>query len=226
MKTGVGTNDFSWVNDNRDRSGEQLVTRRDFLVLATAATTGMGATAAAWPLLDQMNPDAETLAEGGPLDVDLSKILPGMQVIALWRGHPVFIVHRTASILRGLQEPQLVAHLSDANSRHHQQPEYAANWHRSIKPEYLVVVGVCTHLGCIPSYRPRPAEADLGIDWPGGYFCPCHGSKYDLSGRVFKGVPAPLNLPVPPYHYASETVLRLGENPAGSKFEFGSVEQI
>jgi len=210
----------------RDRPEEQPVARRDFLYLTAAATAAFGAAAVAWPFIDQMNPDAATLAEGGPLDVDLAKVAPGMQIVVLWRSHPVFIVHRTPAVLAALQDPRLAGRLSDPNSRAQQQPAYAANWHRSIKPEYLVVVGICTHLGCIPSYRPNPGESDLGADWPGGYFCPCHGSKYDLAGRVFRGVPAPLNLPVPPYRLVGETALRVGENPPGSTFDFSSIQQI
>jgi ubiquinol-cytochrome c reductase iron-sulfur subunit len=129
-------------------------------------------------------------------------------------------------VLKALQEPQLVEQLNDPDSHQLQQPEYARNWHRSIKPEYLVVVGICTHLGCIPTYRPAIGASDLGRNWLGGYFCPCHGSRYDLSGRVYKGVPAPLNLPVPPYHYVTDTLLRVGANPKGSTFEFSSIEEL
>lgn len=214
----------SSLESGRKKSRTRAGTRRDFLYLATASIAASGAATVAWPFIDQMNPDAQTLAAGAPIDIDISKITPGMQIVVLWRGHPVFIAHRTPAILRALRDPQLVAGLRDADSLRDQQPQYAHNWHRSIKPDHLVVVGVCTHLGCIPTYRPNPGELEAG--WPGGYFCPCHGSKYDLAGRVFKGVPAPLNLPVPPYRYASGTVLRVGENPQGSTFGLDSVEQI
>jgi ubiquinol-cytochrome c reductase iron-sulfur subunit len=137
---------------------------------------------------------------------------------------PIFIARRTPQELKILQESRDTALLRDPNSSELQQPNYAKNWHRSINPNYLVVVGICTHLGCIPSFEPKPGEVAAG--WLGGYFCPCHGSKYDLSGRVYKDVPAPYNLPVPPYHFVSDTVLRVGENPKGSKFDLGSVEQL
>jgi ubiquinol-cytochrome c reductase iron-sulfur subunit len=139
----------------------------------------------------------------------------------LWRKNPMFIVHRTAAILAELKNPDALALVRDPDSDSTQQPPYAKNWSRSIKPEYLVLVGVCTHLGCTPNFRPGPGE--LGPGWPGGWLCPCHGSKYDLAGRVFKGVPAPLNLPVPPYHFASETSLVLGANPPGAAFEMSDI---
>jgi len=141
--------------------------------------------------------------------------------VLLWRKSPMFIVHRTPAILAELKSPSALALVRDPNSDSTQQPPYAKNWSRSIKPEYLVLVGVCTHLGCIPNYRPGLGE--VGPGWPGGWYCPCHGSKYDLAGRVFKGVPAPLNLPVPPYHFASETSLVLGANPPGGAFQMSDI---
>jgi ubiquinol-cytochrome c reductase iron-sulfur subunit len=201
-------------------------TRRDFLYLATAAVGGVGAAATLWPLIDQMNPDAATEAAGQPLDIDVSQIQPGQQVVALWQSHPVFVVNRPQAALDALQTPAHLALLSDPNSTVRQQPDYAANWNRSIKPEFLVLVGVCTHLGCIPKFFPQPSPTDPAPNWPGGYFCPCHGSKYDLAGRVFLGVPAPYNLPVPPYHFPNDKTLRVGENPPGSAFDFGSVVQV
>jgi ubiquinol-cytochrome c reductase iron-sulfur subunit len=200
-------------------------TRRDFLYLATAAVAGVGVAAVAWPLIDQMNPDASTVAAGGPIDIDLSQVQPGQQITLVWRSKPVFIVNRTKAALDSLQNPQLVGHLADPNSAQWQQPPYAANWHRSIKPEFLVLVGICTHLGCIPKYLPNPDRSDPVPNWLGGYFCPCHGSKYDLAGRVFSGVPAPYNLPVPPYHYPTDKMLRIGENPSGESFSFDSIMQ-
>jgi hypothetical protein len=124
-----------------------------------------------------------------------------------------------------LQDKRDTSLLRDPNSTAHQQPPYAQNWHRSIEPEYLVVVGICTHLGCIPKLE-AAVGGSFGANWPGGYFCPCHGSKYDLAGRVFSGVPAPYNLPVPPYHFVGKTVIRIGENPPGSQFDLSSIEQI
>jgi ubiquinol-cytochrome c reductase iron-sulfur subunit len=200
-------------------------TRRDFLSVAATAITAVGAACAVWPLIDSMEPSQDVLAAGAPIDVDISAIAPGQQIIALWRSRPIFIAHRTADELKGLQAKQEDAMLRDPDSDVLQQPEYAKNWHRSIKPEYLVVVGICTHLGCIPSFEPAPGGS-LGASWPGGYFCPCHGSRYDLAARVFQGVPAPYNLPVPPHHFVSDTVIRIGENPPNSTFDFSSIEQI
>jgi ubiquinol-cytochrome c reductase iron-sulfur subunit len=201
-------------------------TRRDFLYLTTAAVAGVGVAATVWPLIDQMNPDASTVAAGGPVDVDMSRIQPGQQIVVVWRSKPIFIVNRTKTDLDGQQSPLLIGRLADPNSTQLQQPPYAANWHRSIKPDYLVLVGICTHLGCIPKFMPTPDPKDPAPNWLGGYFCPCHGSKYDLAGRVFSGVPAPYNLPVPPYHFPSGKVLRVGENPDGSDFSLDSVEQV
>jgi ubiquinol-cytochrome c reductase iron-sulfur subunit len=200
--------------------------RRDFLYVATAAVGAIGAAATLVPLLDQMNPDAATLAAGAPVDFDLSKVSPGQQVIVRWRSRPVFVTNRTEALLKTLQSPALVALLSDPDSQAHQQPPYAQNWHRSVKPEYSVLVGICTHLGCIPMFRPQPNASSPATDWPGGYFCPCHGSKYDLAGRVFRGVPAPYNLPVPPYRFVDDHTIRVGENPKGVNFDFGSIVQI
>ena len=200
--------------------------RRDFLYLATAAVGTVGVAATLWPLIDQMNPDASTVAAGQPIDVDLSQIQPGQQIVVVWRSKPVFIVNRPKAALDELQNPQLVARLSDPDSEARQQPSYAANWHRSIKPEYLVVVGICTHLGCIPKFMPTPSATDPVANWPGGYFCPCHGSRYDLSARVYRGVPAPYNLPVPPYHFPNDKTVRVGENPPDAAFDFDSVEQV
>ena len=201
-------------------------TRRDFLYIATAAVGALGAAATLVPLFDQLNPDASTIAAGGPVDVDLSPVGAGQQIVVQWRSHPVLIVNRLAQTLQTLQDPAHVALLADPNSQELQQPPYAANWHRSVKPEYAVLVGICTHLGCIPLFRPQPDPKSPAANWQGGYFCPCHGSLYDLAGRVFNGVPAPYNLPVPPYHFLSDTMIRIGENPENVKFEFESIRQI
>ena len=167
-------------------------TRRDFLVLAASALGAVGAAAAVWPLVNSMNPARDTLAAGAPVDIDISRIQPGQQIVVLWRSRPIFIMHRTPEELQKLQDAQETSELRDPNSGALQQPDYAKNWHRSLKPEYLVLVGICTHLGCIPGFMPQPG-GDLGPSWQGGYFCPCHGSRYDLAGRVFSGVPAPFN---------------------------------
>jgi ubiquinol-cytochrome c reductase iron-sulfur subunit len=200
-------------------------TRRDFLVLVAGAMTAIGAASAVWPFIDSLNPSADVIAAGAPVDFDISHLAAGQQIIVVWRGRPIFVVNRTPAQLTELKSPKDTGLLRDPNSDQMQQPEYAKNWSRSIKPEYLVVVGICTHLGCIPHFTPKPGGT-LGPSWPGGYFCPCHGSKYDLAGRVFDGVPAPLNLPVPPYHYIKDKVVRIGENPPKSDWEFSSIEQI
>ncbi len=200
--------------------------RRDFLKLVTMATAAIGTAAAAWAFIDSMNPAADVIAAGAPIDIDISKLAPGQQIVILWRGSPMLVVNRTPDALHTLQEQSLVSRLSDPDSSVMQQPSYARNWHRSVKPEYAVLVGVCTHLGCLPSYYPNPSPTDPVANWPGGYFCPCHGSKYDLAGRVYSGVPAPYNLPVPPYHYPAEKTLRIGENPPGVTFELSSVVQM
>jgi ubiquinol-cytochrome c reductase iron-sulfur subunit len=200
-------------------------TRRDFLVLTAGAMIGVGTATALWPFIDSMNPAADVLAAGAPIDVDISQVQPGQQIIVLWRSRPIFIVNRTAEELKTLQDPQSAGNLRDPDSAQLQQPDYVVNWHRSIKPEWLVLVGICTHLGCIPAFTPNPGGA-LGTAWQGGYFCPCHGSRYDLAGRVFKGVPAPYNLPVPPYRFVTDGMLRIGENEQGSKFNFEGIAQI
>jgi len=200
--------------------------RREFLYLATASVAAYGTASVAWTLIDQMNPSADVIAAGAPIDVDLKKLTAGQQIIVRWQSHPIFVVNRPPPALSLLQQDKLRDRLRDPDSGSFQQPPYARNWHRSIRPDLLVLVGICTHLGCIPGYRPTAGEADLAPDWPGGYFCPCHGSRYDLSGRVFKGVPAPLNLPVPPYRLVDANTLRVGENPPGQEFTMGSVEQM
>lgn len=201
-------------------------TRRDFLYLATGAMGLVAAGSTLIPLIDQMNPDASTLAAGGPVDIDVSKLAPGQNVIVRWRSHPIFIMKRPEQLLKTLQNPAVVSLLRDPDSAQNQQPPYAQNWHRSVKPEILALVGICTHLGCIPHAFPKASATTPTANWPGGYFCPCHGSKYDLAGRVYKGVPAPLNLPVPPYRFVSDTILRIGENPPGETFTLESVEQL
>jgi ubiquinol-cytochrome c reductase iron-sulfur subunit len=200
------------------------VKRRDFLFIATGTVAAVGAAMAAWPFIDQMEPGADVLAAGGPLTVDLSKIEPGQQTLVMWRSKPIFIVHRTPANLTELKDPKLLGRLRDPESENMQQPSYAKNWSRALKPEYLVLVGICTHLGCIPAYTPKPGS--LSATWPGGYLCHCHGSKYDLAGRVFQDVPAPLNLPVPPYHFASDTSLVIGENPKGETYSLSEVETL
>ena len=178
------------------------------MVAATATVGTVGAAAVAWPFVASMLPSARAKAAGAPVEVDISKIEPGAILSVEWRGKPVWIVNRTKEMLDmlGKHDGQLADPASDAP----QQPDYCKNATRSIKPELLVAVGICTHLGCSPTYRKEIGAADLGADWPGGFFCPCHGSRFDLAARVFKGSPAPLNLVIPPYKYVSDSVLLVG----------------
>jgi ubiquinol-cytochrome c reductase iron-sulfur subunit len=201
-------------------------TRRDFLQLVTGAFAAIGTAAVAWTLIDSMNPSADVIAAGAPIDIDISKIEPGQQIVVRWRGDPILLVNRTPEMLKTLQEPSTLSRLADPNSRVLQQPPYATNWHRSAKPEYAVLVGICTHLGCLPSYLPQPNASDPVPNWPGGYLCPCHGSKYDLAGRVYTNVPAPDNLPVPPYTFPNPKTVRIGENPTGVTFQLSEIVQI
>jgi len=187
--------------------------RRRFLLIATSVLGISGVGFAAMPFIESMLPSARARALGAPVEVDISKIEPGQQLTVKWRSQPVWVVHRTAAMLARLKDnaPLLV----DPDSRvETQQPPYARNLYRSIRPDIFVVIGICTHLGCVPLQRFAVGEASgLGQNWPGGYFCPCHGSKFDLAGRVFKNVPAPTNLVVPPYHYATDTRIVIGVDP-------------
>ncbi len=200
--------------------------RRDFLYLMTGSVAAVGVAALAWPFIDQMNPDSATIAAAGPVDIDISQLQPGQRIVALWSARPVFVVRRTPEALKGLQDAKLTSQLRDPDSDNFQQPDYAKNWHRSIKEEFLVVVGICTHLGCVPLFDPNPDPSNPAPDWPGGFFCPCHGSKYDLSARVFQGVPAPYNLPVPPNFFPDAKTLRVGANPPGETYDFNSILQV
>jgi len=184
--------------------------RRRVLVAATSVMGAVGAAYVAVPFVASMSPSARAKAAGAPVDADISKLETGAILRVKWRGKPVWIVHRSAEMLASL--PELDPQLADPGSEASKQPEYCKNPTRSIKPEYLVAIGICTHLGCSPTYRPDVAPADLGADWKGGFFCPCHGSRFDLAGRVYKGVPAPSNLEIPKYVYLSETTIRVGED--------------
>jgi ubiquinol-cytochrome c reductase iron-sulfur subunit len=195
-------------------------------MLVTGATAAIGAVAMGWALVDSMNPAADVIAAGAPIEVDISRLEPGQQIVILWRGAPMLVVNRPPDALKTLQTPAMIALLSDPNSRVAQQPDYAQNWHRSVKPEIAVLVGICTHLGCLPNYMPKPDASSPAPNWPGGYFCPCHGSKYDLAGRVYSGVPAPYNLPVPPYVFVNDKTLRIGDNPPGVTYDLASVVQM
>ncbi len=183
--------------------------RRRFLTAATSVVGGVGAVFVAVPFVSSMLPSERAKSLGAPVEADISKLEPGQQMTVKWRGKPVWIVRRTQEMLDSL--PGMTDLLSDPDSKEEQQPAYAANANRSIKPEIMVVIGLCTHLGCSPTYRPEVASADMGADWKGGFFCPCHGSRFDLAGRVYKGVPAPTNLEVPSHRYISDTLIVIGE---------------
>ncbi|MGD8514648.1 MAG: ubiquinol-cytochrome c reductase iron-sulfur subunit [Granulosicoccaceae bacterium] len=182
--------------------------KRRFLIGATTAIGAVGAAYVAVPFLKSWNPSARARAAGAPVEADISKLQPGQQMTVEWRGKPVWVVRRTEQNLKDLET--LADRLADPESEAPQQPEYADGVDRSIKPEYLVLVGICTHLGCSPTFRPEVAPEDLGPKWKGGFFCPCHGSKFDLAGRVYAGVPAPTNMVVPPHKYLSDTLILIG----------------
>lgn len=183
-------------------------TRRHFLTVATAVTGGVGIAAAAVPFVASFKPSARARALGAPVEFDVSKLEPGALAKVEWRGRAIYILHRSDEMLSTLAAE--TADLRDPASEDSVQPEYAQNELRSIKPSYLVLEGVCTHLGCAPLARFEVAPADLGPDWRGGFFCPCHGSKFDLAGRVFEGVPAPRNLPVPPHRFVNDSTIIIG----------------
>jgi ubiquinol-cytochrome c reductase iron-sulfur subunit len=184
-------------------------TRRNLLV-ATSAVGAAAGVAAAVPFVASMWPSERARAAGAPVEVDLTKIAPGSMEVIEWRGKPVWIIRRTKEMLESLKavEPRL----SDPSSKASEQPKYAENEYRAAKPEYMIMEGVCTHLGCSPQLKSAEAKAEMGADWAGGFYCPCHGSKFDLAGRVYSGSPAPLNLKVPPYEFISDATLVIGED--------------
>lgn len=187
--------------------------RRRFLTTAATVVGGAGVAAAAVPFISAMAPSAKTKAIGAPVEVDIAGLQPGERKVVQWQGKPVWILRRDEQGLSGLEE--LDDRLRDPDSEViSQQPSYARNEYRSIKPEFLVVIGLCTHLGCSPTYVAKGAgeEHNLNASWKGGFFCPCHGSRFDLAGRVYKDVPAPTNLVVPPYQYLSENRLLIGDD--------------
>ena len=187
--------------------------RRKLLTAATGLVGAAGLAAASMPFVASMSPSERARAGGAPVNVDFARLGPGELLTGEWRGKPVWILHRTVTMLRALERPAHRAKLADPDSRvTNQQPPYARNAFRSLKPEYLVLVPVCTHLGCVPTFRPEGAPPDLGPEWPGGYFCPCHGSKFDLAGRVYRNVPAPTNLVIPPHRYVTDARVLIGED--------------
>ena len=180
------------------------------LVVATSVVGGAAGIGAAVPFVASMWPSERARAAGAPVVVDISRLAPGELAVIEWRGKPVWVIRRTKEMLDSLRaaEPRL----ADPASKASEQPKYAENEYRSAKPELMVLEGVCTHLGCSPQEKPAEAKAEMGADWPGGFYCPCHGSKFDFAGRVFKGSPAPTNLAVPPYTFMSDTTLVIGED--------------
>lgn len=180
------------------------------LIVATATVGGAAGVTAAVPFLASLAPSERAKSAGAPVEVDIGQLPPGQMMTVEWRGKPVWIIHRTQEMLDGL--PGIDDRLADPKSERRLQPEYARNEWRSIKPEYMVVIGICSHLGCSPSEKFKTgAESGVEADWPGGFLCPCHGSTFDLAGRVFKNKPAPTNLEVPPHMYLSDTKVVIGE---------------
>jgi ubiquinol-cytochrome c reductase iron-sulfur subunit len=188
--------------------------KRQFLTSALTVVGAVGSGYLAVPFLAQMQPSVKAMAAGAPVEVDLSKMEPGQLLRVAWRGKPVWILNRTPAVLETLKTMDNL--LSDPHSRESIQPDSSKNPTRSIKPEIFVAIGLCTHLGCSPTFRPEIAPHDLGADWKGGFFCPCHGSRFDLAGRVYSGVPAPTNLEVPPHRYLKDTLLIIGETGKGA----------
>ena len=190
---------------------QKMDSSRRTLLVATSAAGGVAAVATAVPFVASLTPSERAKAAGAPVEADISKLAPGEMMTAEWRGKPVWILRRTPEMLASLDAVE--DKLADPASAVPQQPGYATNKHRSINPEFLVTVGICTHLGCSPSSKFAPgAESGLGADWAGGFICPCHGSLFDLAGRVFKSMPAPTNLEVPPHTYLADTTILIGED--------------
>lgn len=184
--------------------------RRHFLAVATSVTGAAGLVMTAVPFVMSFKPNARAQALGAPVEIDISKLEVGAMVRVMWRGKPVWVLRRSKEMLERMAASQ--ASLLDRDSEEDQQPSYAQNETRSIEPEILVILGVCTHLGCAPIERFEIGPKDLGADWPGGFYCPCHGSKFDLAGRVYSGLPAPLNMVVPPHRYLGENIILIGDD--------------
>ena len=184
--------------------------RRQLLTAATALTGTVGVAFAAVPFLASWKPSARAKALGAPVEIDISKLEPGAMLNVEWRGKPIYVVRRTPGMSEGLAK--LDGLLADPASKASNQPEYAQNSARAIRQEFLVVLGVCTHLGCAPLSRFTRGDAELGADWPGGFYCPCHGSKFDLAGRVYKNMPAPTNLAIPPYAFLDDNHILVGQD--------------
>lgn len=188
-------------------------TRRN-LIVATSVVGGAASVGAAIPFAASWLPSERAKAAGAPVEVDISRMAPGELQIVEWRGKPVWILKRTKEMIDSLKS--VVPKLSDPGSKSSEQPDYAKNDARARKAEVMVMEGVCTHLGCSPQLKTVETKGEMGADWTGGFYCPCHGSKFDYSGRVFKGAPAPTNLPVPPHTYLSEGTILIGEDKKGA----------
>jgi ubiquinol-cytochrome c reductase iron-sulfur subunit len=189
-------------------------TRRNLLI-ATSVVGGAGVATAAWPFIASMTPSAKAKGLGAPVDVDISKLESGAKLTVAWQGKPVWIISRNTQMLDLLGKHD--DRLTDPKSESSIQPEYCKNPYRSIKPELMVAVGICTHLGCSPSDKLKPeSDNETGPNWPGGFYCPCHGSRFDLATRVFNGSPAPTNLVIPPHKYLSATLIRIGDDSKGA----------
>jgi ubiquinol-cytochrome c reductase iron-sulfur subunit len=184
------------------------------LIVVTAAVGGASGVVAALPFAASMLPSERAKAMGAPVEADISALAPGDMQVIEWRGKPVWIIRRTKEMLASIRKDDSI--VADPNSKVPQQPEYAKNEFRSIKDEFAVLVGVCTHLGCSPQMKPSDTKADMGADWNGGFYCACHGSKFDFAGRVHKGVPAPINLEVPKYAFISDTRIVIGADTKGA----------
>ncbi|MCK9282887.1 MAG: ubiquinol-cytochrome c reductase iron-sulfur subunit [Rhodocyclaceae bacterium] len=200
-------------------SDEKVDCGRRRLLVATAAAGGVAGVAAAVPFLASMAPSERAKSAGAPVEADISKLAPGQMMTVEWRGKPVWIIHRTKEMIDGLRktDDQVADPKSDRKQSEFQPPEGLDPETRALKPEYMVVVGICTHLGCSPSDKFKTgAESGVAADWQGGFLCPCHGSTFDLAGRVFKSKPAPDNLPIPPHVYLSESKILIGENKKGA----------
>jgi ubiquinol-cytochrome c reductase iron-sulfur subunit len=192
-------------------SDEADLSRRHFLTVATSVVGGVGVVFTAVPFVASFRPSARAQAMGGPVEVDISKLEDGAMVRVVWRGRPVWILRRTRDMI-GRIEAEPASLLKDPDSAESEQPDYTRNPLRAIKPDILVVVGVCTHLGCAPIERFDIAPPDLGPDWKGGFYCPCHGSRFDMAGRVMVGAPAPTNLPIPPYRFVGDNMIIIGDD--------------
>lgn len=201
------------MSDSKGKNKEMDAGRRNLLAV-TVTAGGVATVATAVPFAATMLPSERAKAMGAPVEADVGTMAPGEMQILEWRGKPVWIVRRTKEMLEGIKKSE--ANVADPKSEVPQQPDYAKNEFRSVKDEFAVLVGVCTHLGCSPQLKSGDAQAEMGADWGGGFYCPCHGSKFDFAGRVYKGAPAPTNLQVPPYTFLSDTKILIGDDKKGA----------